>query len=132
MGKIPRRYRLLLAHHLAMLFLWAASFVLPSPFAASVFAVLVLLHLALPVSSAWVARRRTREAMLLGPGVPVALYALVLLKVLIGLHWGNPEDYWLTLMLVILAAAALALYAGYSMAAFSYAHRLFNRKRQRR
>jgi hypothetical protein len=130
MGTIRRRYHLLLGHHLAIVLLWALVYILPSPFDASVFAVLLLLHLALPLSSAWVSRRRhPREALLLGPGLPVALYTIVLLTVLTRLDWGNPESTWLTLVLLVLGAASITLYAGYSLAVFSFARRLFERKR---
>ena len=82
--------------------------------------VLLVAHLLVPVWSATIARRDTRvRAIVLGPGTVIGFHAIALLITLLSTIGGVPEDTWITLMMVILWALALAAYALYCAITFS-------------
>jgi hypothetical protein len=81
---------------------------------------LVGAHLLVPIWSAAIARRETRlRDVVLGPGIVIGCHAIGLLLAFLSTIGGVPEGTWLTMMLVILWALALAAYTVYCVIAFS-------------
>jgi hypothetical protein len=77
-------------------------------------------HLLVPVWSASIARPDTRvRAIVLGPGTVIGFHVIALLITLLSTIGGVPEGTWITLMMVILWAFALAAYALYCAITFS-------------
>lgn len=77
-------------------------------------------HLFVPIWSAAIARRETRlRAILLGPGMVIGGHAIGLLLAFLSTLGGVPEGTWITMMLVIIWALALAAYTGYCAITFS-------------
>jgi hypothetical protein len=77
-------------------------------------------HLLVPVWSATIARRDTGlRAFGFGPGTVIGVHAIALLITLLCALGGVPEGSWITLMLVMLWALALAAYALYCAIMFS-------------
>ena len=82
--------------------------------------VLLGAHLLVPIWSAAIARRETRlRAIMLGPGMVIGCHAIGLLLVLLSTIGGVPEGTWITMMIVVLWALALAAYTAYCAIAFS-------------
>lgn len=81
-------------------------------------------HLLAPIWAARMApRARRSRAFLVGPGTIIAVHALLIAIAWIVLLGGFPEDTWISLMLVMIWAAALAVYAVYCAIAFALASR---------
>jgi hypothetical protein len=81
-------------------------------------------HLLAPIWAARMAPRHGRtRAFLLGPGLIVAVHALVIVVWFLLLLGGFPEDTWISLMLLTMWAGALAGYLVYCAIAFGLATR---------
>ena len=90
--------------------------------------VLLGAHLLVPIWSATIARRDTRlRAMMLGPGTVIGCHAIGLLLALLSTIGGVPEGTWITMMLVVLWALALAAYTVYCVITFSLITRVRGR-----
>jgi hypothetical protein len=77
-------------------------------------------HLLVPIWSAAVATRDARvRAIVLGPGLVIGVHAVALVLTWLSTIGGVPEGDWLTLMMVVLWAIALAAYGVYCAIAFS-------------
>ncbi|MGE3545874.1 MAG: hypothetical protein AB7L28_18215 [Kofleriaceae bacterium] len=59
------------------------------------------------------------RAIVLGPGTVIGFHAIALLITLLSTIGGVPEGTWMTLMMIILWALALAAYTLYSAITFS-------------
>ena len=75
----------------------------------------------------WAARgatlgHRTR-AFVLGPGLIIAAHSLLIAALFVLMTLGNPEDTWLNVWLLMIWAAALAVYVIYCAIAFGIAAR---------
>jgi hypothetical protein len=82
-------------------------------------------HLLVPVWSAAIARRDTRvRAIALGPGTVIGVHVIGLLITWLSTIGGVPECTWITMMMVILWALALAAYILYCMITFSIVTRV--------
>lgn len=82
-------------------------------------------HLLVPIWSATLARRETRlRTMMLGPGIVIGCHGIALLLVLLSTIGGVPEGTWLTMMIVIFWALALAAYTIYCVITFSLITRI--------
>ena len=75
-------------------------------------------HLVAPVWAAKMPREQRVRAVLLGPGLLIALESVLLVVAWLVLAGGNPEDAWLSFYLLIIATVAVALYAVYCLIAY--------------
>jgi hypothetical protein len=81
-------------------------------------------HLLAPIWAARIAPRgRSTRAFVLGPGLIIAVHALIIAAWFVLLLGGFPEDTWIALMLLTFWAAALAGYIIYCAIAFGIAAR---------
>jgi hypothetical protein len=82
-------------------------------------------HLLAPIwAGARVPRGRRGRAFLVGPGTIIAVHALAIVVIWLVLLGGIPEDTWISMMLVMIWAAALLAYGVYCAIAFGIARRL--------
>lgn len=85
-------------------------------------------HLLVPIWSATIARRETRlRAVMLGPGLVIGCHAIGLLLVALSTIGGVPEGTWITWMIVMLWALALAAYIAYCAITFAIITRVRGR-----
>jgi len=75
-------------------------------------------HIVAPIWAAKAPREQRVRAVLLGPGLLIALESLVIVVAWLLLASGNPEDTWISFYLLIIATVAVALYGVYCLIAY--------------
>lgn len=116
------RYRRILAFDLVIALAWWLTFnAVPEPWS---WVALITLHVALPVcATRWAGAPKAWRGFLIGPGLVLGIYTALLIRYVVDIWDGFPEDVWLAILLAITYAIIIGIVALYSVVVTAYLQR---------